>query len=258
MTWFRVDDKFHGHVKPLRAGLAAVGAWTLAGSWCGDHLTDGFVPVVIARRIAGAAVWERLVDADMVEEVEGGYRLHDFCQWNPTRAEVEAERARKAAAGRAGGLAKAAAASAGVAAASPAPTEPPCSRPVPSRPDPSPPDPIVETPPALAAGEPSKGSKAKGTRAKPKVARPADWTPAPSVYALGEKLGFNRERVDTELHKFREHHDAKGSTFADWQAAARLWLRNAASFQRGPGGRSTVQQPARPGDRRWRMNEEIK
>jgi hypothetical protein len=37
---------------------------------------------------------------------------------------------------------------------------------------------------------------------------------------------------DTEFESFRDHHLAKGSTFADWTAAWRTWCRNAEKYKR--------------------------
>jgi hypothetical protein len=58
---------------------------------------------------------------------------------------------------------------------------------------------------------------------------------------VAKELGV---RLTEELPKFTDHHQAKGTTMLDWQAALRTWVRNAAKFQeqadaratRGPGG----------------------
>ena len=49
MPWFRVDDGFHGHPKVDMLSPAAVGIWTLCGSWSAQYLTDG---LVFARTVA--------------------------------------------------------------------------------------------------------------------------------------------------------------------------------------------------------------
>lgn len=51
MPWFKVDDGFHAHRKVIRAGVPALGLWVVAGSWCADQLTDGFVPDYVAQRL---------------------------------------------------------------------------------------------------------------------------------------------------------------------------------------------------------------
>ncbi len=45
--------------------------------------------------------------------------------------------------------------------------------------------------------------------------------------------------VDAEIAKFRDHHAAKGSLMADWDAAWRTWVGNAVQF-----GRAKVQSPS--------------
>lgn len=51
MPWFKVDDGLHSHRKTIRAGIPAMGLWAVAGSWCADQLTDGWVPDYVAQRI---------------------------------------------------------------------------------------------------------------------------------------------------------------------------------------------------------------
>lgn len=102
MTWFKVDDSFHGHPKlaDLESGPSfaeAVALWTLAGSWCASHLTDGRVPATTLRRLVPFD-W-RDAAAELVRvglwhaEYGGGYRFHGWHNYQPTAASVEAERA---------------------------------------------------------------------------------------------------------------------------------------------------------------------
>jgi hypothetical protein len=100
MTWFRVDDTLAAHPKTRRAGLAAMGLWTVAGSWSSQQLTEGFVPEwfvatwpsgkKLARQLVVAGYWEESEDGD-----ETGWLFHDWTDANPT-AEKEKERRRKA------------------------------------------------------------------------------------------------------------------------------------------------------------------
>lgn len=92
MSWFPVDDAFHSHPKARKAGMEAIGLWTLAGSHCMAYLTDGFVAdwwikekprgTALAKRLASAGLWSR-------GECDGeqGYWFHD---WKPecTKAHV--------------------------------------------------------------------------------------------------------------------------------------------------------------------------
>lgn len=99
MPWFKIDDKFHSHKKTSRCGLAAVGMWSVLGSWCADQLTDGFVPDYVVREKGGRG-WRKLAD-ELVEvgywepaESDGdkGWKFHDWDDFNPSRDQVEEER----------------------------------------------------------------------------------------------------------------------------------------------------------------------
>lgn len=96
MPWFRVDDKLHDHRKSRRAGLPAMGLWVLAGSWSMDHLTDGFVPKDVLPRWATLTIAKRLVAAGLWETAEQdgetGWRFLNWEEFQPSKADVEAER----------------------------------------------------------------------------------------------------------------------------------------------------------------------
>jgi hypothetical protein len=104
MTWFYIDDSFQQHPKvlaiPRRERAAAVGLWTLAGTWCARHLTDGRVPADLpaefgcTRRHATALV--AAVPAPgrsgLWMVAEDGWAFHNWALWQKTREQVEAER----------------------------------------------------------------------------------------------------------------------------------------------------------------------
>lgn len=107
MPYFPVDDSFHSHPKPMAASLAAIGLWTVAGSWSSDHLRDGFVPdhvvsslsrgqVELAKELVGAGLWRR---------TRGGYQFHEWdadgdgTPRNQTRSEAIAKRSKMASGG---------------------------------------------------------------------------------------------------------------------------------------------------------------
>lgn len=73
---------------------------------------------------------------------------------------------------------------------------------------------------------------AKPPRAKsPKrTALSADWSPRSQEREKAVSAGLD---CDSELRRFRDHHTAKGSVMADWDAAFRTWLGNAVEFGRG-------------------------
>lgn len=92
--WFKVDDGFHGHPKVVDLSLAAVGLWTVAGSWCASYLTDGDLPSRTVLRLGGSDVEAaELVGAGLWLETDEGYRFKDWADYQPSKDQVEAERA---------------------------------------------------------------------------------------------------------------------------------------------------------------------
>jgi hypothetical protein len=86
--------------------------------------------------------------------------------------------------------------------------------------------------------------KVKRTRALVNKALPEDFCPSDDHESLAADLGLN---LQAEFVKFKDHHAAKGSTFKDWSAALRTWLRNAAAFRD-----TRVAAVPQPPPRKWR------
>lgn len=94
MTWFKVDDSFHSHPKTMATELAALGLWVVAGSWSGANLTDGFIPDhVILRLSAGqAGLADALVSTGLWKRTKGGYRFHEWAEFQPSKSSVLEQR----------------------------------------------------------------------------------------------------------------------------------------------------------------------
>lgn len=94
MTWFKVDDSFHSHPKVLAADAAALGLWVVAGAWCSANLTDGFVPDYALPRLLpdAAQLADKLVTCRLWKRTKGGYRFHDWGDYNPSAEDVNKER----------------------------------------------------------------------------------------------------------------------------------------------------------------------
>lgn len=105
MPWFTVDDAFHSDDKTSKVlaagavGREAIGLWALAGSWCMQQLTDGFVPSYKVTQLGfkpkhAAALVDSGVDGKpgLWVAVEGGYRFHNWLKRNPSREKVLANR----------------------------------------------------------------------------------------------------------------------------------------------------------------------
>ncbi len=93
MAWFKVDDGFAWHTKAVRAGNAACGLWVRAGSWSSQQLTEGYVPSEIASALGSKAEVTKLVASGLWVPSGDGFQFHQFLDRNPTREQVEAERA---------------------------------------------------------------------------------------------------------------------------------------------------------------------
>jgi len=93
VPWFKIDDNFWGSPKRMACTPDAIGLWTTAGSWCSQQLTDGFVPKHVLPILGGTArLAQKLVSVGLWEEVDGGWHFHDWDDYQPTKAAVEAER----------------------------------------------------------------------------------------------------------------------------------------------------------------------
>lgn len=93
MTWFKVCDTLWGHDKVEVAGLEAMGLWVLAGSKCGQQLSNGFITDASVLKVGGTPeLAERLVEAGLWLKVPGGYLFHDWEDNNPTREQVQTRR----------------------------------------------------------------------------------------------------------------------------------------------------------------------
>ena len=123
MVWVRIDDSFAQHPKVLQAGPLAMALQVAALCYCNRNLTDGFVPWAVAqtllpwqflepsddvgrrRRVTVAVtsgmsgddvtaeyVINLLLESGMWEVEDGGYRIHDYPDFQPSREQVEKER----------------------------------------------------------------------------------------------------------------------------------------------------------------------
>ncbi len=99
MSWFFVDDQFPDCEKlellPPKMLTSCVGLWTLAGAWSRRNLTGGDVPSGRVTKLGGTIKEANLlVSCGLWEKIEGGYRFHDWADWQETPEEVEDKRAR--------------------------------------------------------------------------------------------------------------------------------------------------------------------
>lgn len=111
MTWVRIDDGMPDHPKfsEPEDEDEALALWVRSLCYCNRNRTDGFVPrrkvATLSRAADPYVVASQLVAAGLWEEVDGGFVLHDYADYQPLKAQIEARSAMKAAVGQLGGKA---------------------------------------------------------------------------------------------------------------------------------------------------------
>lgn len=93
MPWVKLDDNFPGNDKVLGLGADAFRLYVEALCHCGRNLTDGFVSTAALARLWHPAAASELVEACLWAAVDGGHEVNDYLSYNPSREQVEAERA---------------------------------------------------------------------------------------------------------------------------------------------------------------------
>lgn len=94
--WTRIDDDAPTHPKILQAGREAAWFWVCGTCYCNKHLTDGFIPEHALPALSPGAPYRRLarllVNSGLWEETTGGYRVHDFHDYNPEAQQIQDKR----------------------------------------------------------------------------------------------------------------------------------------------------------------------
>lgn len=102
MAWVRLDDRFDDSRKVQSAfnrAPIAVSVFVMAITYCARHETDGLVDAAWLKRQVPAyksrrKALEVLVSEGLFEpENGGGYRIHDYLDYQPSRKDLEAKRA---------------------------------------------------------------------------------------------------------------------------------------------------------------------
>ena len=111
MAWTRIDDGFRTNIKVRKAGPDGVLLYLYGLLHCNTNLTDGYIDNVFLPQILADAFCKthkvtvkKLVDCGLWIEVEGGYQVNDYLEYNFTKEEIEKRRQAKVEAGRKGGL----------------------------------------------------------------------------------------------------------------------------------------------------------
>lgn len=114
MSWVKLDDHFPDHPKIAQAGPLGLAMQVAGLCYCNRYLTDGFIPKSAAKKLLDfegiAVTWDhnefvggveevewhtvvaQLVGAGVWREVEGGWQIHDYTEYQPSRSKVVEDR----------------------------------------------------------------------------------------------------------------------------------------------------------------------
>lgn len=100
MAYARIDDGIIDHPKVLEAGEDARDLFIIGVIWCNKHLTDGRIPKaalgVLSQKKTAKRNAEALVRVGLWYDHGDHWQVHDYLDWNPSREEVEKQRAASA------------------------------------------------------------------------------------------------------------------------------------------------------------------
>lgn len=102
MGWVRIDDAFYDHPKFSAAGPHGLALWVAALAFANRNLSDGIVTTSQTRRLLDwngldadpVKLAEQLADIGLLERVDGGYRIHDYLNYQKSADQVRSERVR--------------------------------------------------------------------------------------------------------------------------------------------------------------------
>jgi hypothetical protein len=108
MPWIRLDDQIAHHPKFTAAGAVASWLWVCGQSYCARYLTDGFIPSSVLPTLGNVPTPAKhagmLVSVGLWDKAPGGYHVHDYHVYQPTKEEVTQRRDERREAGRRGGI----------------------------------------------------------------------------------------------------------------------------------------------------------
>lgn len=218
MVWFNVDDGLTTSPKvlaiPREQRLVCIGLWTMAGSWSGQHLTDGEIPeFMLTEWGADVSHGTALVDVGLWAKTSKGYRFHAWKEYQQSRADVEAKRERDRARKQAWRDKQAGQAGSGHSGTD-------AGQDVGHRAESAPPSPTLPSPtqPTLL----SEGAAKRGTR----IPEPFMVTREMREWAAKETPSVSVERATAKFVDYWRGLSGVKATKKDWLATWRNWMRS--------------------------------
>ena len=96
MTWVKIDDSFPNHPKIVGLTDKAFRIHISGLCYCGTYLTDGFIPMTIAKTLCDGDFKHiaDLCEAGLWKEAmsENGFRIHDYLAHQTSKTQVEEKR----------------------------------------------------------------------------------------------------------------------------------------------------------------------
>jgi hypothetical protein len=233
ITWFKVDDGYAEHPKTLEISLAASGLWVRCGAWASKYGTDGFIPQkTVWRNCEGSSGNPKTIAKKLVkelcasgfwEEVDSGFRIHDFLDFNFSNADIQRKREESNArvtALRERRKRERNSVTRDVKEDSVTPLPNP-------NPNPNTSNDVLDAgeenhPEDDASSKPSK-------RRTSKTLIPDDWHPSEHHVQTAGERGID---LATEAEKFKAYAESNAKRYANWDQAFNNWLLNASNFNK--------------------------
>lgn len=92
MTWIKLDDTFPNNPKILPLSNSAFRLYIEGLCYANQYLTDGFLAQAVVKRLDGDSAHLELVDAGLWDIADGGMQIHDYCEHQSSRADVQAKK----------------------------------------------------------------------------------------------------------------------------------------------------------------------
>lgn len=93
MTWLRIEDGTAEHPKIVGLSDAAFRLWLNGLCYASRYSTDGFLPDSAVAQWGRVKARSQLLELGLWTRNGAGYAIHDFLDYNPTKAALVAQRA---------------------------------------------------------------------------------------------------------------------------------------------------------------------
>ena len=234
MPWFKCDVGIATHPKVLTAGPLALAVQIRAICYAAQNLTDGFIPTFAVPLLTtgmdeihlciqdtgdGVSLSESAAQIDwpsfmvshgLWHEVCGGYQIHDYLQWNPSKKEIEDKRKKQSFGGMKGMKSRY-----GIENKMDLPVSKVISKVISND--------ITSPSISISYSSLNSGDKKNGKVRARKTSWPDDLALTDELRSIARERGFDPE---IEFQRAKDHCLANGKQYANYHAFLRNWFRN--------------------------------